>query len=309
MLSKWRAVTAVAVAALAVSACGKPDRSAEADRLEQVVAALPAVEYVDVRYSGDVTAGHLLRVDIRIAAADLDDVGHIAQVVEDEKVGTFDEFDQRTTFAVGNAVLDRGGRLDPAAVEDDLDVLHRIGTELPEATVRWRSGFASDPRELVEVRSADVGTASSLLRDLLPPHVDSFTIVEPEGAVWTIHPPLSGERERRIVAATAESPLRVLALTVGEGVATEMRVEVGDPATLEADLVEVIGLFGAGTERPLLLVWEQPGSGDERGFGGSVHVGGCEYPSTLGETDPERFYSGEALDMRERLRARYDSCE
>lgn len=306
----WHGAAAVlAAVAVVVAGCGVPDRRVEAEHLEQVLAALPGTARTDVFYSRDFTQGYDLRVEVELDPESLGEVEHIARMIEDVKGNDFEEFDQRTTFVVGAARVVRGGRLDPPAVAEDVEALYAVALDLPGAEVSWRDENTSGSRPRVEVRGAEGRAAFEAVRVHLESVDASLTVMEEGGPLWEVGLPLSAEQEGRFRDAAAESPLPVTAVTIENGRASEITVGVRNPATAETDLVTVIDVLGPTPESPLLLRWieiDAPRDGPE--FGGSVHVAGCDYPSTLGEADPARFYTREAREVGARLRERYDLC-
>lgn len=302
----WVAVAAVSV----LSGCGQPDRQEEADALERAVAAMSGVEDVDVLYSNNFTMGSKLDIDVIATEADISQVADIAARIEEIKDGHFDGYDQSATFVVADGVvLERHGTLEPDPIEDDTRAARNIADDIPGSEVFWTQ-HERDGHSTVRFESAPAAAALDAVRSYIPADDVLVTVRKFEGEPqWRVSMPFGEDEARTIRDSLAGSPLNTLAVSVTRGHVSGLTVAVEDEAHASVHLEAVLALFEPTEDHPLMLEWKGTGGGADRKFSGSVHVAGCTYAPNLAESEPERFYTEEALALRDRLRAQYDTCE
>lgn len=295
------------VAMLATVSCGGPDRSGAADDLERQIAQMPGVGTAYVVHTDDFTSGSVLGVSVDMIGADVEQVVDVAARIESIVGDDFDGYRRSATFrvAVGGDV-DVVGVLDPAEVGDHTRIVREILTRQPGTSITWTD---RDSGQQVRTRGADSAVVFEALRhrpDAREP-VTAVIVGEPR---WSVVFPFEIDDEAAIRATVAGSPLPVEGLDITGGHVSALWVRVDDVTTAARDLPAVIDLFAAGAEHPILVRWDgpRPAERDAPFFGGTVHVGGCDYPDNLGESDPERFHTADALELRAELRARYDTC-
>ncbi|MEE2031979.1 hypothetical protein [Rhodococcus chondri] len=269
-----------------LSACAQPHRSKDAEDLESAVAAMSGVEDVDVLYTNDFSLGSDLDVDIAVEEA------RIAEIV-----------------AVA-AVLERRGTLDPESLGDETRALRAVLREIPGTEVAW--SYREGEGHSLGFGRAPAGAALMAVRSHIDAHDLTVTVGEFDAAPrWTVTMPLGISAEKEIHETVEQLPLPARALVVEDGHVSMATVVVENEGEAETDLAAVIAAFTPTEEHPLMLEWQgtQNGRDDERRFAGRVHIAGCAYPAILGESEPERFYAAEAMELRDRLRARYDTCD
>jgi hypothetical protein len=300
----------VVVAATALSACAQPDRSDQARTLEQAMAAMPGVQQADVRYTNDFSLGSNLDIEVIAKDADTAQIVAVAAAIEDRGSQDFDGYDRTATLVVAEGgVLERHGTLDPASLGEEARTVREILREIPGAEVGWVHRGAAAGHS-IGFGSAPAGVALAAVRSRVA--VDDLTVTigefgdEPR---WTVRMPFDMSEEQQVRGAVGQIPMTVQSLVVEDGHAAMATVLVEDESRAETDLDAVIAAFAPTEDRPLMLEWQDVRADrDEREFSGRVHVAGCAYPSKLGESDPERFYTVEAMKLRDRLRAQYDTC-
>lgn len=309
---RWTTVVAVLLAV----ACAPPDRRAEADVLERRIAQMPGVERVDVRYTDGLSLGPNIGVDVVVTGADTAQIVAVATTVADAVSADFDGYGRSVSFRVADGgELEVSGDPVPATVGERTRALRELLTDVPGARVSWSE---SADAQTVAVSDAAPAPVLASLRAQAPASGLVVTIRgDGHRPWWTVVLPLAVTDETVVRAAVERSPLPVSSIRVQDGhaaavtVRTHEDVQAHEVAAVEEAIGTVIELFAPTPAHPLLLDWEGPEADDRDapGFAGRVHVGGCAYPRSLGETEPERFYTPEAIELRDRLRDRYDRCD
>ena len=88
------------------------------------------------------------------------------------------------------------------------------------------------------------------------------------------------------------------------------RLEIRPAASIaatEQGVRDLLAALDSAGHEPVMVRWQED-SNAERKLLGSVHLGGCDYGNTLGEKEPEKYLTAEALDLQERLRGEFDDC-
>lgn len=313
---------AVLLAAALATGCA-PDRGAEADELEQAIAAMPGVEDARVVYSNDVSSGTGISIDVDVESASAEDVEAVARSIAAAYDEDFEDYEQGVDFLVpGGRVEYRPVEdedeveLDPDQVVEDVDRIRGLATALEvagngdtTADLRWQRGFrgtelqtsvGGDPASVAAVRKA---VADERVRVVLPDR-------EGTGAHWTIDFPFAQSDEASVRRTLARLAPQVREVGITDGHLARLVVDAPAPATARDVLDGLIQQVGASRSRPLMLEWDEDfgKGGRERRFRGSVHVGGCGYGDNWGETEPEKFETDEALALQRALRQAYDAC-
>lgn len=312
-------IVAMGVAVAVLTSCtGAPDRESEAKELDRSLEALPGVESSSVSYSNTYTQGTRIAVDVRLAAASVEQIEAVASRIAAGFRQDFGGFGQSATFRFdGGTVEHRSDSVDrpldlaPAQVVADARAVRQVASAVqpsagkPEITLgRTASGSELDLRGVAD----DVGLAAVRAAVGESP---AFVQIFPESRAatfWTVRFPFRADDEAKVRETLARLVLRAPVVTVVDGRIAALRVVSPSAADAYPQLVSVIGAVA----HPMMLTWDEgaaPGASDQRRFRGSVHVGGCSYPdNTDGEMRPEKYGTDAALAMQKRLRDAYDTC-
>ncbi|RDI46653.1 hypothetical protein DFR68_11058 [Nocardia mexicana] len=282
---------------------------------------MPGVTSASVNYSNDITQGVTTSVSVDMRDATIDQIETVAARVEDSHRRHFDEYKRSASFYVGGGTVehrtdkpDRHTFVSPALVAADARAIRQIGSALPaaaESRIDWtRTDLGAELTLREAADDSALGAVRSVLGDQRVP-VRVFPAVRTDIA-WKVDFPFAADDEARVRAILSRSPLPVRSVDVTAGRLARMKVDTPNPADAHDRLVSLIELAAPTPAHPMLLEWVQPrpsNTGDELEFKGSVHVGGCSYSTKMsGERDPEKYYTAEAITLRQQLRGRYDTC-
>ncbi len=275
---------------------------------------MPGVELVNIGYENSFARGATLRVQVRLPAASVEQIADVATTIDKIVGDDFENYDQWTDFAVAadrRVMIKRAAHLDPAEIAHDARIARDIAAALDGSSVEWfRNDRASTNRLEVKAPNSTATAGFAALRTVLAD--DAVDVSLAAAAIgWVVMFPFSREDEARVAQQIARMPIDVYAVSVGgHGAIARLQVALRDRVHEYEDLSTVIGLVGGGPTHPLYVYWtvkEKPSDPALR-FQGSVTVGYCDYPNTLGEADPERYYTADAIALQERVRERFDVC-
>lgn len=303
-MSRARVLSAVAL--LLVAGCARPDLGEQIADLERRLRDLPGVTDIDVYYSNDMTQGYRFDVDLDVRDASPPQIVTIADTFHSFTGGDFDRYDRSVTFVLDRGVtVEQQGPFDPGSATADIADIDVLAQEIPGARIHW-----SHPA--LRIDEVSVTDALDAARTTLSDRSPTITVLPGDGTIWTVTMPLTPPRQAAIRDAVDSVGIPVSAVEVTDGRATGLTVRPTPGAAAEDELRAVIDAFDAGIDRPLMVTWtdeRRAGNRDGDKFAGRIHVGGCDYPDDLGERDPERFFTSDALDLRDRLRDEFDTCE
>lgn len=306
----WRRGAVLAAAAIVLTACvDTPSRKAEAQRLDDEISAMAGVESYSAAYANDFTQGTHLDIDLRMRNATEAQIVAATERIVEIKGDAFDGYDQSTEITVGDGLtLRRGAVLDPKTTGGDATALRRMGAQLPGAEIVSGRG---DTGASVEVREAPpVGQVLDAVRETLGDDATEVTVRPADHqTTWTVDFPFTPQVEQRFAEFLAQAPLDATMMTISGGHVEYLIVVANDPATAYLDLTAIINAAAPTKEHPLHLRWVSGARTGEKSFTGSVHIAGCTYSPTVGENEPEKYYTPEAIALQTRLRAEFDACQ
>ena len=305
---------------MVVCGCTAPDREAEADALEQDLKGLAGVDDALVIYSNDLSSGSGISVNVTVGDPTDTHLTEIVKTIAESYGKDFEEYDQEATITVSDLVASLDYRpggssdlveLDADEVIGDVARARRLADELSIDGAPGQGWSRTGGRLSLNLpaRSPDARTLAAVRRTLgdVPASV-TITPRDLVGPRWTVAFPLAADAEAGIRHIIDSSALEAYRVAVAENVIThlEVRPAASVPVT-EQGLRELLAVLDSAGHAPVMLRWEEAGDA-ERQVQGAVHLGGCSYGDTLGEKEPDRFLTPDALDLQERLRGEFDDC-
>ncbi len=300
-----------------VSACGAPDRKAEADQLKQAIKEMPGVQDATVNYTNGFEQGATVNIYVYLPDATPKQIQDVVARINAVRGDAFKAFDQTADFAVtpSRAVLvKRGADLDSTSIAADAESLRRLtgAVDAAEASIFRNKSNADLKLNEVTTPADDVFTAvraafgdgAHMTLDLQPAsNIDQHP--------WRVTFPFSAADQQRVDQQIAAMPVSVFTVTVGpQGAIADLSVGLPNRDTAYQDLVSVIGISGAGPAHALNLNWRWEGEHADTtpNFSGSVDVGACNYTPSMAEQHPETYLTPDALALQQRLRKQFDTC-
>lgn len=299
----------VALLTILLTACtGHPNREGEATAINLAEQEIPGVERSSLVYANDILAGTRFELNVSMPDATVAQIRDVATLIHDRSGDRFDGYDVRLTIRVGgyNSV-ERAGAFDPNSVARDAEFVRRVATRVPSA-ITW-----SGTTEQSSVRVSDAEDPDAAIEAILVTAGDHPVTpqVSPgqgvSGPYWDVRKPISLALKHRIDDQLARMPGTPTYLTVDSNGINQLTVRLPDTATAYQDLVDIIGILGAGTDHPVWLTWRWDGDtakGEEPDWSGEVRVGSCDYQG--------RRFSGnhtpEAAALEQRIRDEFDDC-
>lgn len=298
---------------ITASACGNDaEQQSAVDRLESEIGSMPGVESFSADYADDFTHGTHLDVSARMWAATDEQVEAVARRIDEVGDEQFDGFDRSTEIHVGeNVELKRNADILPERIAADTRALRQLRATVPSASIEWfRSPISGSWLELSDTDDTGVDVFAAVRTAVGDEPTDvRLRPNEPE-PMWSVTFPMPVDREEVIRRALADTPLAPISIGVEDGVVTRLGVGVTDPGVGTYDELVAVITATAPIRGPVLdLQWHGDRPGDGKHFSGSVDVGGCSYPKTGGESDPQRYYTPDAVTVQTRIRAEFDTCE
>jgi hypothetical protein len=301
-----------------VSACGAPDRKAEADQLEQAIKEMPGVQDSNVSYTDGFENGANVHIWVYLPDAAPKQIEDVVARINAVRGDAFKAFDQTAEFAVTpnrTVRVKRGAELDSASVAADAESLRRLSVAVDAAEISIFRNKSTAGLKLNEVTTlannvfpairAAFGDDAHLDLDMLP----ASNIDEPS---WRVAFPFIAAYQQRVDQQIAAMPVSIWAITVGlHGAIATLSVGLHNRDTAYQDLVSVIGITGAGPAHALNLSWRWEGDRADKSpnFSGSVQVGACGYiPNSEAELHPETYLTADARALQQRLRKQFDTC-
>jgi hypothetical protein len=301
-----------------VSACGAPDRKAEADRLQQAIKEMPGVQDSNVSYTNGFESGATVHVWVYLPDAAPKQIEDVVARINAVRGDAFKAFDQTAEFAVTpsrTVRVKRGAELDSTSVAGDAESLRRLSVAVDATEISIFRNNSTADLKLNEVATpannvfpavrAAFGDDAQVTLDLQP--ASSIN-----GTSWRVAFPFTATDQQRVDQQMAAMPVSIWAITVGShGAIAGLSVDLHNRDTAYQDLVSVIGITGAGPAHALNLSWRWEGdrTGMSQTFSGSVQVGACSYiPNSDIELHPEKYLTADARALQQRLRKQFDTC-
>ncbi|MGU3291323.1 hypothetical protein [Williamsia sp. M5A3_1d] len=301
----------VLIAAL-VAGCGAPDRSVEAEHLEATLRTVAGVESANVSYVNGFDSGYTVSTDVKMPRADDRQVVAMVRRMNAEMGSDFDDYRTPVSIDLGGGVrIESQTRFTPEGVAKDLSMARVAQGQVKAGHVTVSRSQDAARVEIVDaedqVRAASV-MAASIGR--VPGQIDVIPAQVGAQLRWTVHTPVSAAELRALDARLRSMANPVAAVTVDNGVITELWVDAGTENTADATLAAIIRSIGADRSHPVRLHWQVTPvvAGWERDADGSATVGACDYPKNAYHRDPRTDFESAAMDLEQRIRARYDTC-
>lgn len=314
------AVLAAALAVVTAGCTGVPDRSREAQQLEDAVAAMPGVGDASFAHENAIGRGAVLYGHVWMPDATRQQVLDVVNTMNDVRRDRFDGYDQSTTFQVTadrRYEVECGATLDAATIADQAMGLRELSTRITAEEGASASCGPGDRGMSIRASMSPVAEVLDAVRagnaDLDSVHIMSA----PESAMTpftsvTLRFPFSIDDWNRFQQQVSRMDGTPWLARLGPGAAvTALGVHVRSPQSAYRQLSAVIAQLGAGPQQPMRLSWalENREPTGALKFTGSVDVGGCEYGSrSLGDENPQDYYTPESIALQKRMRTQYDTC-
>lgn len=298
---------------LGLGACS-PDRSDQVDELERAVEAMPGVEDVLTTYSNDFTAGKNLSIDVTMSEqAAEDEISDVVAAVAEQMGDDFDDYQRETEISLPDGRrLVLGDRPDAEEVARQLPRLRELRGVVSGGFLTWHQppdGHSGWELELSEVPDDPLSVLDAV-RTVLEDEPMRVAVTGAEGPQWTVDFPFSADAQEAIVTALTDSAAEVETVAITDDQVAALRIESEDDPQAADRLTATIDTVNETSSGDWMLTWSASSDEGDRKFAGSVHVGGCDYDTnTVGEKEPERYYTPSAIDLRDQLRERFDTCD
>jgi len=310
---------AAIVLACALSACGAPDRKAEADQLERAIKTMPGVVDAQLGYTNDSEQGATLKVSVHMPDAPPQQIADVASRINKVRGDAFNTFEQTAEFSVTpsrQVRVTRGADLNPASIAADAEHIRRFSEAVDAAQMSISGHEPSTPAGLrvdeVKTPADDVFSAvRAAFGDDAQINLDMLPAANVKMPLWSVSFPFSDDDQQRVNQQMAAMPVSIWSVTVGSYAAiTSLNVGLHTLDTAYQDLVSVITTTGAGPAHALGLGWRLEGQSAFTAlqFKGMVDAGGCAYATSEGEFHPELYLTTDALALQQRLRNQFDKC-
>lgn len=303
-----------ALVTIMLCACtGAPDRRGEAARLEAAISGMPGVQSFSASITNDITYGATLRLEADMSTASEAEIAAVVSRIKELEGDDFDKYQQTTEFGVGDGVsVQRNADFDPEQIAGDARRMRQLKSVLQTAvgTMSW---FRSKSADTMEFRDAEnPQQILTAVRGVAADQAVKVTISTRSGStdpLWTVTFPFSADQQTGVVNLLAGLPTSVSAVDVDDGHISRLSVGIKAGNDPERDIDTVIDSIGPDPQHPLYLRWGGYSPDPTRGFQGSVDVAACDYGArTLGDDEPERYYTAAAIALQKKLRAQYDTC-
>ncbi|MFI1918273.1 hypothetical protein [Nocardia sp. NPDC020380] len=303
-----------ALVTVMLCACtGAPDRRGEAARLEGAISGMAGVRSFSASITNDITYGATLRLEADMGAASEGEIAAVVSRIKEVEGDDFDKYQQTTEFGVGEGVsVLRNADFDAEQIAGDAGRMRRIkaGLRTGVGTMSW---FRSKSADTMEFR--DGGDAQEILtavRGVAGNQGVKVTISGRSGSadpLWTVTFPFSADQQAGVVNLLGGLPTSVSSVDVEGGHISRLSVGIKAGNDPERDIETVINSIGPNAQHPLYLQWGGYSPDPTRGFQGSVDVAACAYGArTLGDEQPEKYYTADAIALQKKLRTQYDTC-
>ncbi|MFJ4656873.1 hypothetical protein ACIP5Y_36890 [Nocardia sp. NPDC088792] len=292
---------------------GAPDRRGEAARLETAIAGMPGVQSFSASITNDITYGATLRLEADMSAASEEQIAAVVSRIKELERDDFDKYEQTTEFSVGDGVsVQRNADFDPEQIAGDARRLRQLKSTL-QTSVGTMSWFRSKSADTMEFRDAEnPQQILTAVRGVAADQAVKVTISNRSGAtdpLWTVTFPFTADQQTSVLNLLTALPTSVSAVDVDEGHIARLSVGIKAGSDPERDITTVINSIGPTTRHPLYLQWGGYSPDPTRGFQGSVDIAACAYGAkTLGDEDPEKYYTADAIALQKKLRTQYDTC-
>lgn len=309
-----------AVATVTLGCTGVPDRGREAQRLADTIAAMPGVGSADFAHENALGRGATLNGTVWMPDATPAQISDVVNRMNDVRGDRFDGYDQSVTFQITSDrhfAVECAAALDANTIAAQSVALRGLSTRITvsgadascgtaDRAMTLRDNETPIPQVLAALRSVNADLASvDIMAGQQRAGMEPFSTI-------TIRFPFSMADWNRFQDMVSRMDGRPWSAGIGPGPAVNaLGVAVRSAASAYQQLSNVIAEFGAGPRQPLWLSWglENPPGGDALTFQGRVDVGGCRYGTpTMGDENPEKYYTRESIELQTRMRAQYDTC-
>jgi hypothetical protein len=312
------AMTMLSVLLILCGCSDRVDRSGLADDLEQMMEAQHGVDDAFVDYGQQSFGVADIKVNLNIEDDSSPDVGiNAAVVLIDELDRSFPETTKSFTVHQDDASFESLRHVDGNEMADLWPKVLELRSEVDGGSV----GLSKDDSpafHALKIKDTDDDAADDLaaVRTFVggdDGDVDLALELRPEDeSIWEITYPFSADAEEDLVEGLDSSGIRPLQVSVSDGNIGKLSVLQDEEPDAEGKLSGVIDKVGASTKQPWEFSWNDDGLGTpsaQPNFEGTVSVGGCTYQSEAPEeTAPAQELSADAIDVRDALREKYDTC-
>lgn len=314
-----------ALLVVAVGGCGAPDRRDEAQRIGEVLAAMPGVTDANVSYENAIGRGASFGVYVFAPDASRQQFVDLVNRYNEIRGDRFDHYHQTVTIhptASRTSELRCGSQTDADVIAMQAIALRELSSRVGAGDTDWWCG-PQNRTLTIRDSAAPVAQVLGVLHasgaDVAPVRLSltsdsSSTAMDPFSSV-DITFPFSVEDWSRFEAMASRLEPLPWSATVGPGsTIAGLAVLVDGPSAAESELASVIAEVGADENHPLTLSWAlpgaQPGPAGATSFKGQVQVGGCSatFSNMEIERHPEKYLTPEAVALQKRLRDTHEVC-
>lgn len=306
-MTKRTAMIVLLVTSLLSGCFFGPGKDNGADKLKDTIATMPGVTRAGFSTNdAGLATVTLPNLFVTMATATPQEISAVVDTLKNnphEDIETVNiRVSEKPLISVSGTVAD----IDAGQFVDDVERLRRLTPESgPAAVMKWTRDEVPEGA-LVLSHESPLPDTLAMIRE----HLGNIGLGEiyPGTASsvqrWRIYFPFSPDQERHVTSQLDSLPVQVGAVAVSSGVITELNVAITDSQAVESTLKNVIAALRSGPDSPLMLSWQVgqiflPAAPD-----GTVHVGGCGYPTApLGDS-----LSPEEKTLQERLREQFDTC-
>ncbi|MFE6858558.1 hypothetical protein [Nocardia sp. NPDC057668] len=302
------------VAGFVVTACSglSTDYSAESQKLDTEISAMPGVQRCEVTVKDDFFLGDsYLRFAVHLSTATDEQIGDVATRMR-ERLRTLDGLRERELeFVVADRATVRAAReLDVDALRETVRNVRRYTESVPDARIFWEMR----PIPRIAITDVKTGAAEPLgaVRDMLGPTGQAEVRVDAaDSKHWSVTLPLAADREAELQRQLSEITWDVQFVEIADGhihtlTLREKTPSTVDPALSYDALSAAVRLVAPTPDHSLRLTWNwffyyTEGKRNE----GFVHAAACDYALS---TVSEDALTARAVGVQRRMREEFDTC-
>ncbi|MHC9294980.1 hypothetical protein ACRCUN_21160 [Mycobacterium sp. LTG2003] len=310
MSSRGAQIVAMLLVSGLLAACGVV-KNIDTEPLVNAVNGMPGVTKAWVTYDDD-GLDSIATLQVQMPSATARQISDVVDTIEQERTSDSSDFLERVRLTVAdkpNVSIQRDAKsLNGTEIADNSERLREFATTIAPTSPKAQVADTADQLTVRMLATPISDTLAALRKSLGDKTVRVQLLAESGDAPqWRVTLPLSAADERRINEQLAAVPAELTSVTVDNGTITGLGLVVSSQTGYQ-NLVETINVVGAGPDQPLWLTWHTAPKDHTQLYTGSVDVGGCDYPESRREEQPQEYLSPDELGLQEHLRLQFDTC-
>ncbi|WP_209323367.1 hypothetical protein [Brevibacterium renqingii] len=292
----------------------RPDLSDRGEEIADALRGMPGVDEVVHLYQNGFDAGLVLSHQVRMAAGASDDeVVGVASTLNSEVGLEFDDYNRELRLLLTGFTIDIRGVPDVDALRQRLAGMKRLSSTLHAEPFTWevRNDDESEGILTIGETNGPADEALTAFTDLIGSEPTRVSFSPHHGPRWDVSFPYSVQAQNRLLAALRPGvPEDVDTIEIRDDRVNRVSADLDSATDVTTRLMIVIDTIAGGTSSPWTLRWSVATPNPSHlATGATVSVGGCDYAhDSEYEREPAKHFTQDAIAVRDRLRAKYDTC-